>query len=132
MTDGSSTVGHRILVVDDAFAIRFAMSHYFTRMGFEVDAAEDLPQAQMLLAQTSYRLVITDLSLTGKYDTEGLDVVGLVHERSPDTAIILLTAYGSREIDTEARRRGAATVLCKSECLEAVAGEAFRLIGLVS
>jgi hypothetical protein len=40
-------------------------------------------------------------------DHEGLHIVRLVHERSPETRIVILTAYGSSEIEDEARLLGA-------------------------
>lgn len=123
-------MAYRILIVDDASAIRFAASQYFTGLGYQVDAAEDLQGAEALLSRSSYNLVIADLSLTGTFGTQGLDLIGLVHERSPQTAVILLTAHGSRAIDAEARRRGAASVLCKAGGLRRVADEVQRLIGV--
>jgi ActR/RegA family two-component response regulator len=54
-------------------------------------------------------------------DHDGLRVVRLVHERSPETRIVILTAYGSSEIEDEARLLGADAFLRKPQPLSQVA-----------
>jgi DNA-binding response OmpR family regulator len=107
--------------VDDEEPILFAMGEYFTTKGYEVDCARETHEAEALLAEHDYALAILDLRLTGTQGAEGLDVIELVRARSPQTRIILLTAYGSREIEAEARRRGADAFLHKPKPLSEVA-----------
>jgi ActR/RegA family two-component response regulator len=47
----------------------------------------------------------------------GLHIVRMVHERSPETRIVILTAYGSSEIEDEARLLGADAFLRKPQPL---------------
>ena len=117
----SSVITNRILIVDDEEPILFAMGEYFATKGFEVDCARETQEAEALLAANRYALAILDLRLTGTHGAEGLDVIELVRARSPRTRIILLTAYGSREIEAEARRRGADAFLHKPKPLSEVA-----------
>ncbi len=108
--------------MDDEEPILFAMREYFTTKGYVVDCARETREAQALLAEhEDYSLAILDLRLTGTHGAEGLDVIELVRAQSPRTRIILLTAYGSREIEAEALRRGADAFLHKPKPLSEVA-----------
>ena len=112
----------RLLIVDDGPSICFAMSEYFMMQGYEVDCAQKVEEAEGLLSSNiCYSAVIADLRLTGIYNMEGLDVVKFAHERCPDTQIVVLTAYGAPEIETEARKRGAHAFLHKPKPLPDVA-----------
>jgi DNA-binding response OmpR family regulator len=87
-----------------------------------------LIEAEALIADNDYGLAILDLRLSGTHGAEGLDIIESVRAQSPQTRIILLTAYGSREIEAEARRRGADAFLHKPKPLSEVAKIASGLI----
>jgi DNA-binding response OmpR family regulator len=103
----------RLLIVDDAAAIRNALSMYFKRRGWTVDSAAEKEEAEALLACTEYAVVIADLRLTGMFGVEGLDIVRCSHHLRPETRVVLLTGNGTPEIEAEARRRGADAFLHK-------------------
>jgi DNA-binding response OmpR family regulator len=115
--------------VDDEEPILFAMREYFATKGYAVDCARETSEAEALLVANCYALAILDLRLSGTPGAEGLDVIELVRALSPQTRIILLTAYGSREIEAEARRRGADAFLHKPKPLAEVARIASGLMG---
>lgn len=102
----------RLLIVDDEEPILFALREYFSARSYEVDCASAREEAEELIAHRSYAAVIADLRLAGD-GHEGLDLVGYASGRSPDTRVIVLTAYGSPEIERDARRRGAEAFLHK-------------------
>jgi DNA-binding NtrC family response regulator len=124
-----TTAPHRILLVDDEESILFAMREYFATFGYQLDCACELEEAEALVVKHRYDLVVADLRLTGIYGAEGLELVGLIRERSPRTHVILLTAYGSPEIEMEARRLGVASFLHKPKPLPDVAQIVFGLLG---
>ena len=128
----SSTTTSRILIVDDEEPILFAMREYFAAHGFSVDCARETAEAESLLAHKDYAVAILDLRLSGTRGAEGLDLVASVRAISPATRIILLTAYGSREIEAEARRLGADAFLHKPKPLAEVAQIASGLMGRAS
>ena len=97
------------------------MREYFTSLGYEVDCASELEEAEILIAQHAYALVIADLRLTGSSGSEGLEIVKTVRVHRPDTRVIMLTAYGSPEIEAEAKRRGVDAFLHKPKPLAEVA-----------
>lgn len=111
----------RLLVVDDEEAICFSMSEYFSLQGYKVDTASEIEEAEKLVAATNYKVVIQDLRLTMTNSHDGLDMIKLIRERNPQTRIVILTAYGSAEIEDEARRCGADAFLRKPKPLSQVA-----------
>src|SRR4026208_738212 len=111
----------RLLVVDDEESICFSMSEYFSLHGFRVDTACELEEAEKLLGATNYKVVIQALRLTMSKSHDGLDMIRLIREHNPQTRIIILTAYGSAEVEDEARRCGADACLRKPKPLSQVA-----------
>lgn len=118
-----------ILVVDDEQSILFALEDYFSAQGCTVDCARELEEAQALLSNIRYELVLCDLRLSGLHSAEGLDLVSFVRERCPATRVVVLTAYGSPEIQAEAYRRGVDAFLNKSTPLAKVAVVAMETLG---
>jgi DNA-binding NtrC family response regulator len=111
----------RLLIVDDEESICFSMSEYFSLQGYKVDTASEIDEAEKLLGATDYKVVIQDLRLTMNNSQDGLDMIKLIREQNPQTRIIVLTAYGSAEIEEEARVCGADAFLRKPKPLSQVA-----------
>lgn len=97
----------RMLVVDDDAPIGFAMKEFFTPMGWSVDCASEREEAEALILNVDYDVVIADLRLTGIDANDGLEVVSFLEAHSAATKIIVLTAFGTAEVEAEAYRRGA-------------------------
>lgn len=119
----------RILIVDDEELIVLAMRKYFEGIHYAVDTALELEEAQAMLANYDYDLVIADLRLTGIGGVEGLQIVADVHQKCADTRVILLTAYGTPEIERESYNRGADAFLHKPKALMEIAHIANNLLG---
>lgn len=111
----------RLLVVEDETAILHALELYFRNQGFEVDTATEREEAESLLSRQPYGVVLADLRLGDSEGTEGLEVVSTVRRCCPQTRTILLTAYGSSEVELEAKRRGVDVLLHKPQPLSAIA-----------
>jgi DNA-binding response OmpR family regulator len=110
-----------LLVVDDEESICFSMSEYFSQHGFRVDTAREMEEAEGLIKVTDYKVIIQDLRLGLARRSDGLEIIRLVHKRNPDTRIVVLTSYGSDEVEEEARRAGADAFLRKPKPLSQVA-----------
>src|ERR1051325_9131592 len=110
-----------LLVVDDEESICFSMSEYFSQHGFKVDTARELDEAEGLIKVTDYKVIIQDLRLGMARQPDGIEIIKLVHKRNPDTRIVVLTSYGSPEVEAEARRAGADAFLRKPKPLSQVA-----------
>jgi len=100
----------RILVVDDERAIGIAIQRLLAARGHEVDTARSVAEAVARLGRGGVHLVITDLNLAGE---SGMDVLRWVKEHAPDTAVIMITAYGSERTAVEAMKLGAADYVPK-------------------
>ncbi len=110
-----------MLIIDDEYGLRFALTDFFQGIGYDVDSAAELEEAEALLANEVYEVVIADLRLSGTFGIEGLDLVDATRHACPTTRFVLLTANGSPEIEIEARRRGATVCLQKPVSLPALA-----------
>ena len=127
-TEASAEARNRILIVDDEDLIVLAMRRYFERLGYAVDSAYELEEAQALLAAYRYDLVIADLRLTGIGGVEGLQIVSEVHRRCAETRVILLSAFGTPEIERESYNRGADAFLHKPKAMMEIANVAMTLL----
>ncbi len=97
----------RLLIVDDDETIIASLASLLGSDPVVVRTASSWEQAVELLQSEMFDLVITDLRLSGKVGMEGLDLISQIKQRSPGTRVVLLTAYGSPEIEREGRARGA-------------------------
>lgn len=104
------------------------MSEYFKMQGYHVDCAQRKAEAEDLLANAGYSVIIEDLRLGGMHNVEGLEIVEHVRKNHPETRIVVLTAYGSSEMESEAMKRGADAFLRKPKLLSDVAQVVFGLL----
>jgi two-component system response regulator PilR (NtrC family) len=92
------------LVVDDERDIRELLSITLSRMGLQVDTAEDLAAAQRKLAGQNYDLCFTDMRLP---DGSGQSLIELIGSRYPDTPVAMITAHGNVDAAVNALKAGA-------------------------
>ena len=118
----------RMLIIDDDEQLVDAYRDYLSESGYEVDCAQELEEAQTLLAHFPYSVVITDLRLS-KLAFGGLDVIKHVRESSAQTSIIVLTAYGWPELKAEASASGADAFLRKPTRLKELRKTVVELAG---
>lgn len=119
---------HRILIVDDEKPILFSMRQFFQAHGCAVDCASDLAAARALLTHNRYDGVITDLRLSGSESAEGLSLLHDLQEDGRRTPVVMLTGYGSPEIEREASRLGVSAFLLKPKSLGEVGQILFGLM----
>jgi two-component system response regulator HydG len=94
----------RILIVDDQDGARSMLSEMLRAEGYDVDQASNGESACAMIAKNGYDLVITDLRMG---DVGGLDVLRRTRQSSPQTEVIVMTAFGTIEDAVEAIRLGA-------------------------
>lgn len=100
----------KILIVDDMANVRKSLSILLRKNGYNVDEAENGVGALALLKNNQYDLVVTDLKME---PIDGIAVLREVKLSSPDTQVILLTAYGTVENSVRAMKLGANDYLTK-------------------
>jgi DNA-binding response OmpR family regulator len=90
-----------ILVVDDEPVARQSLSEILRLEGYAVNAVPNGQAAVEYVRTHPVELVVVDLRMPGM---DGLEVVQVVNQISPETEVILLTAFGSTETAIQALR----------------------------
>ena len=100
----------RILVIDDEPTQLELVGGFLRKQGFEVVPAASGRAAVARFKQEPFDLVLTDQRMP---DLSGLDVLEAVRAASPETAVVIMTAYGTIETAVSAVKAGAADYLAK-------------------
>ena len=100
----------KILIVDDERSLRDVLSIMLRRAGYDVTVASDGGEAIARIEKELFDLVITDLKMP---KASGLDVLKAVKETSPDSVVLIITAFASAESAVEAMKLGAYDYLPK-------------------
>lgn len=100
----------KIFVIDDDATARDLLAEALTKDGYDVEAFESGATAIARGKQVKVDLVLTDIRM-GVVD--GVAVLREFKRFSPDTSIVLLTAFGSLEGAIEAIKQGAYDYLAK-------------------
>ncbi len=100
----------RILVVDDERAQRELVAGFLAKHGFDVIQAASGQAALARFKQEPFDLVLTDQKMP---DRSGLEVLEGARAITPETAVIIMTAYGTIETAVGAMKAGAADYLTK-------------------
>jgi two-component system NtrC family response regulator len=99
-----------ILVVDDEPVQREMVGGFLKKQGFDVIAADSAEKALELFRQDSFDLVLTDQKMA---NMSGVELLQAVHTINPETAVVLMTAYGSIESAVSSIKGGATDYLTK-------------------
>lgn len=121
----------KILVVDDEILIRNFLAETLQRRKLKVTTAENGNKALALLKNQSFDLILTDMKMP---DITGIDVLRKAKELSPNTIVVIMTAFGSIENAVEAMRLGAFNYLVKPfspDAIEALIEKADEYLSLV-
>lgn len=105
------------LIVDDEPDLRELLELTLSRMGIEVDSAEDLAGARRMLSQNSYDFCLTDMRLP---DGNGLSLIKQISRDYADMPVAMITAYGKVEDAVTALKYGAFDFVSKPVDLEAL------------
>ena len=84
----------RVVIADDDVLLREGLASLLQREGFEVAGqAGDASELLTLVEKEQPHLVLVDIRMPPNHDAEGLDAARTIRERSPDTAILVLSAH---------------------------------------
>lgn len=94
----------RALIVDDEANIRKALKLLLDETGFETYQGSCFAEARQLIAQHYFDLAIIDLRLG---DGSGIDLLKELKDISPDTIVLIMTAFASTDTAISAMKLGA-------------------------
>ena len=97
---------NRILVVEDEKSMRDVLTLTLRKEGYKVETVESAVAARERMEKDgAFDLVITDISMPG--GMTGLDLLRHARKHHPDSAVVLMTAYGTKDTAIEALNDGA-------------------------
>src|SRR5690349_19248601 len=93
-----------VLVVDDEPSNLASIEKIFQRDGMRVITADSAKTAIEIVRSRRVEVVLTDLMMPG---VSGLELLRALKQLSPDTEVVMMTAYGTVETAVQAMRDGA-------------------------
>jgi len=100
----------KILVIEDEQSMREVLRILLEEESYEVTTASDGIQGIEQVRSNLFDLVITDIKMP---KADGFEVLRQVKNSSPDTVVIMVTAFGTTEAAIEAMKLGAYDYLNK-------------------
>jgi len=106
-----------ILVVDDDRHNREMLGEALQRAGFHVAMASGVVEAMETAGGRNFDAIMSDIKMS---PLSGMDLLQRFRDSSPETPVVLLTAFGSLETAIQAMKQGAFDYLTKPVNLEEV------------
>jgi two-component system response regulator PilR (NtrC family) len=100
----------RILVVDDERSMQEFLEIFFRSEGYDIVTAGDVESGRLHLEGDEFDVVITDIQMP---DGSGLDLLHAAQEISPDTMVVMITAFASTDTAIAAMKQGAYDYITK-------------------
>jgi two-component system, NtrC family, response regulator len=100
----------KILVIDDDTSLRRVLEYNLQEEGYEVQTASSGEEGLYWFGQCQPNLVITDMKMPGM---DGLMLLKSIKERSPETLVIVITAFATVDVAVNAMKAGAHDYITK-------------------
>lgn len=100
----------KVLVVDDELILRTALKSALSSQGYEVKVCESGKKALQMLQSEFFDIALVDVRLP---DINGLDLLQEIRKISPETGVIIITAYAEVRSAVKAIKEGAFDYLSK-------------------
>jgi CheY-like chemotaxis protein len=107
----------KILIIDDFEPFRSTACRVVERLGFHALSASDGREGLDVFARERPGIVITDLQMP---QIDGTGVLVAIKEKSPQTAVVVLTGFSTEPVERELMRLGAFACLKKPLNLDQV------------
>jgi YesN/AraC family two-component response regulator len=117
----------KILIVDDEETLTFSLYQAFIKAPYdcEVVTASSGEDALEKLEDGFYDLVITDIAMPG---IDGLELLSIIKYRTPETKVVMITAYGTDEREDRAYKIGADKYIEKPFDISELRNLVFKMI----
>jgi two-component system response regulator HydG len=100
----------KILIVDDDSTHRLKLRCILGNWGYKVFEADDGSTAIDKIYKQAFDLVLMDIRM---HKISGLEALAEIKSFNPNIPVILITAYSSRDLSADARKKGAYYFLTK-------------------
>lgn len=100
----------KILIIDDEKLMRVSLEAQLKKEGFFVKALKSAGEALKYIRSEEFDIVVSDLRLPG---LDGIEFLKEIKNISPETIVIIMTAYGTVESAVTAMSEGAFDYICK-------------------
>ncbi len=120
----------KILVIDDDASLRRVVEYNLQDAGYQVLSAASGEEGLALFAEEAPAVVISDMKMPGM---DGMQVLKAIKERSPETLVIMVTAFGTVDVAVDAMKAGAYDYITKPfnrDELRLTVAKAFQFRGL--
>ncbi|VYS81911.1 homeostatic response regulator transcription factor HsrA [Campylobacter ureolyticus] len=94
----------RILIVEDEVTLNKTIAEGLQEFGYQADCAENFKDAEYYIGIRNYDLVLADWMLP---DGDGIDLINIIKQKCPRTAIVMLSAKEDKESEIKALKAGA-------------------------
>jgi DNA-binding NtrC family response regulator len=121
---------HSVLVVDDDNLVNELVFETLDRAGYDCRTAHSAEEALAELNDREADIILSDLKMPGM---DGIELLKYVKKSSPDTVVIMITAFGTIETAVRAIKLGADDFLIKPvvpETIEHVTARASEMLDL--
>ena len=122
----------KILLIDDDVSLRRVVEYNLQEAGYQVLSAAGGEEGLRLFAEDAPDLVITDMKMPGM---DGMQLLKAVKERSPETLVIMITAFGTVDVAVNAMKAGAYDYITKPfnrDELRLTVAKALQFVGLAA
>ncbi len=117
----------KILVIDDEEGVRQYFDSLLSRMGYEVETAEDGESGLAKAGQEGIDLIIADFQLPG--DLQRTELIKALRAQCPDTPLVVISGHADANTVNECEAMGVSDVLTKPFEIPFVSSVVKRLIG---
>ena len=100
----------RILIADDEQIIRESLAYVLRKEGYQVEEASNGMEAFRRHEEKPFDLIITDIEMP---EMRGIELLERVTQRTPQTLVMIVTAFASIETAIQALRKGAYDYILK-------------------
>ncbi|MEI6209453.1 MAG: sigma-54 dependent transcriptional regulator [Desulfuromonadales bacterium] len=107
----------KILVVDDELSMREFLSILLEREGYSVSVAGNAEEALRMMELSLFDLVLSDVNMPG---LSGIDLLTRIKKLSPETGVLMITAFSAAEQAVEAMKLGAYDYIAKPFKIEEI------------
>jgi len=117
---------HKVLVVDDDPIVTKSCRRILAKDGYDVDATESGQEGLRRGLGQDFDLVIADLKIP---DLDGMELVRALRSRKPQTAVVIITGYGTVLSRLEAAKLGVSDYAAKPFTPERIRKAVRRALG---